>query len=94
MIGIDRGKKVTEALTMVNAHVSVPAGVEIFPRSTSSYSWIGFVSEERHALAVERRDASLLGVSFEGETPIVYGLCTLSTASMLKATATDLVAVS
>lgn len=87
VIGIADGQPVTEPLTMINAHISVPAGADIFPSSTTSYSWIGFVAEDRHALAVERRDAELLGVDFGGETPIVYGLCTLSTASMLKATA-------
>lgn len=86
VIGSADGQPVTEPLTMINVHLSVPAGVEIFPRSTDSYSWIGFVNEDRHARAVERRDAELLDVSFGGETPIVYGLCTLSTANMLKAT--------
>jgi hypothetical protein len=86
VIGIKDGQPVTEALTMINAHLSVPADTEIFPSSTPSYSWIGFVAEDRHAPAVERRDAELLGVSFGPETPIVYGLCTQSTASMLKAT--------
>ncbi|MFG1818396.1 hypothetical protein ACGFIF_31850 [Kribbella sp. NPDC049174] len=91
VIGIAGGRPVTEALTMINAHISVPAGVEVFPATTASYSWIGFVDEERHARAVERRDAELLGVSFGAETPLVYGLCTLSTAAMLKATAQALI---
>jgi hypothetical protein len=91
VIGIEDGQPVTEPLTMINVHISVPAGVELFPQSTTSYSWIGFVTEERHALAVAQRDAELLDVSFGGETPIVYGLCTLSTANMLKATTAVLV---
>jgi hypothetical protein len=91
VIGIADGQPVTEPLTMINAHISVPAGVEIFPRRTASYSWIGFVDEERHAEAVARRDAEVLGADFGGETPIVYGLCTLSTAAMLKATALSVV---
>ncbi|MEV5966184.1 hypothetical protein AB0L70_30730 [Kribbella sp. NPDC051952] len=91
VIGIEDGQPVTEPLTMINVHISVPAGVELFPHRTTSYSWIGFVSEERHALAVAQRDAELLNVSFGGETPIVYGLCTLSTANMLKATTAVLV---
>ena len=87
VIGIADGQPITEPLTMINVHVSVPAGVEIFPHRTPSYSWIGFVDEERHALAVERRDAEVLGADFGGQTPVVYGLCTLSTAAMLKVTA-------
>jgi len=87
VIGIADGQPVTEALTMINVHLSVPAGAELFPRSTPSYSWIGFLDETQHAAAVARRDATLLDVDFGSETPIVYGLCTQSTASMLRATA-------
>jgi len=91
VIGIADGQRVTEPLTMINVHLSVPAAAEIFPRHTPSYSWIGFVDEERHAMAVERRDAEVLGVDFGGETPLVYGLCTLSTKAMLKATVREAV---
>jgi hypothetical protein len=86
VIGIADGQPVTEPLTMINVHLTVPGDGQPFPEQTVSYSWIGFVPESHHAKVVESRDASILDVSFDGETPLVYGLCTHSTAEMLETT--------
>jgi hypothetical protein len=86
VIGIADGQPVTEPLTMINVHLTVPADGQPFPEQTTSYSWIGFVPEKYHAKVVESRDASILDETFNGELPLVYGLCTHSTAAMLETT--------
>lgn len=80
VVGSCDGRPVVERLTMINTHLELD--VE-FPVSTDSYSWIGFVPEDEYLKIVMTRDASPLGLE---ETPVVYGLCTLSTVRTLEAT--------
>lgn len=82
VIGQRGGKPVTEKLAMINVHLPLNRP---FRSSTHDYSWIGYVDEDKFIAATGARDAGLLGVDWGGDVPLMYGMCTLSTAATLEA---------
>lgn len=72
---------ITEKLSMINVHL--PLGRD-FPASTPDYSWIGYVDESKFLEATGARDATLLDVDLGTVTPVMYGMCVLSTAATLE----------
>jgi hypothetical protein len=89
VIGMRGGSPVVEHLTMLNAHIDWPSDAPEIPEATPSYSSIQWVSEAGHERIVATRDALCADLTFGDLRPVVYGLCTHSTAAMLAATATS-----
>jgi hypothetical protein len=87
VIGRDKdGGILTEALTMINVLLDLSDLADQLPPTTSAYREIHWIPEADHRIMTEMRNAAATGVQFRDPAPLVYGLCTQSTAAMLAAT--------
>lgn len=85
VIGTSAERPIVEHLTMINVHCSWPTAESEIPPVTSEYSDIRWLDWNTHAALVNQRDISMLKSLYSERPPLVYGLCTRSTRSMLDA---------
>jgi hypothetical protein len=90
VIGMRGDEVVRESLTMINVQVDMTGSADLFPAATDSYREIHWVPEADHQLMTAMRNPALAGVDFAEPVPLVYGLCTRSTAATLAATSSTL----
>jgi hypothetical protein len=85
VIGSDwSGAPVTEALTIVNTYVCLPdhlAGA--VPSATGAYRTIRWLSRADYRRLMQSGDPDGCGLKFGQPTPVVYGLCNLTTSAVL-----------